>query len=580
MSIQLYDYQEKAKEAVLSHFEAHAEALIVMACGLGKTYLAAAILAELLIRLIDEISKSDKPERKPRTLVLCHNNEILEQSRISFHEVLGDSVTTGLFHGGEKDFEEVDILFASIQTMNVWKEAFLVDEFDVVIMDECHHVMASTYLPTVTYFKPKYHMGLTATPDRMDGLEIRDVFGQEVVNIPLSLALARSYLTLVEYHIKNGNLCKGELKKLVKDEFEEGKAISKRISTKQLNETIFIERRDEEIARIILEEDLQAIIFCERIEHAENFSQFIPGSETVHCEKTPRQNSDIIDRFRRKELQYILVVDKLNEGVDIPSAELIVFLRCTDSIPLFIQQLGRGLRKAKGKDKIKVFDFVSNADRLQFVSVFAREVKASCHDDLEQDVLQLSGDGFEFSFSEELQDMLQILESIVPVYISDVPELLAEYDPERNELPADQVFACTGKKLWWKCGKCGHEWQATGANRVYGTGCPACASKVVTATNNLTVTHPHLATEYMDGNELPVGQVIAGTNKKLWWKCSKCGHEWQAKGNTRSSGAGCPACAGQVATATNNLTVTHPHLATEYMDKNKLPVDQVIAGTN
>lgn len=157
------------------------------------------------------------------------------------------------------------------------------------------------------------------------------------------------------------------------------------------------------------------------------------------------------------------------------------------------------------------------------------------------------------------------------------PYLAAEYS-QRNVLSASEVLASTNRKLWWRCGRCGYEWSTKGNHRVQGSGCPACAGQVPTSTNNLSVTHQELAREYSERNVLPVDQVIAGTNKKLWWRCAK-GHEWQATGNDRVRGRGCPICSNQVVAATNSLPVTHPKLAAEYSDKNSLPAYQVIAGT-
>ena len=114
--------------------------------------------------------------------------------------------------------------------------------------------------------------------------------------------------------------------------------------------------------------------------------------------------------------------------------------------------------------------------------------------------------------------------------------------PPKNELPAEKFIFKTHKKLWWKCKECGYEWRTNCYHRAKGQGCPVCAGKVVTKNNNLTVTHPDLAKEYMPPpkNELPAEKVLVGTSKKLWWKCKECGYEWRAKGGMRKYGRGCP----------------------------------------
>ena len=204
--------------------------------------------------------------------------------------------------------------------------------------------------------------------------------------------------------------------------------------------------------------------------------------------------------------------------------------------------------------------------------------------------MHVKGKFFDFIFTREDLDIFEVIERVRQRRsVADMTHLAAEYmPPPKNLLPAEQVMSGTGKKLWWKCSKesCGHEWQVSGDKRVQGAGCPACANMVVMNKNNLAVTHPELAKEYMPPpkNLLPADQVVAGTNKKLWWKCLKedCGHEWLTSGNSRIRGTGCIACLGRAANKNKNLAVTHPELAKEYMPppKNLLPADQVVAGTN
>jgi DNA-directed RNA polymerase subunit RPC12/RpoP len=163
------------------------------------------------------------------------------------------------------------------------------------------------------------------------------------------------------------------------------------------------------------------------------------------------------------------------------------------------------------------------------------------------------------------------------------PDLAVEYS-DKNSLPATSILAGTNRKLWWKCSKpeCGHEWIASGDQRVLGSGCPACSNKVVTMKNNLAVKYPELAKEYSVWNTLPASKVMATTSSKVWWKCSRpeCGHEWLATCYDRvKSGHGCPACVHLVVTPRNNLAVTHPDLAKEYSPKNSLQANEVVAGT-
>jgi len=574
--VKLFDYQKVALGALVKWFHTHSIALVVMATGLGKS-IVAAFWAKYLIE-----------KKGMRGLFLCHDNFILEQNMAEFKKVMNGEGRFGVFHGKEKEYGEVDVLFASFQTFKDWRKAFFKDEFDFLIVDESHHSQAKTYKKVINYFKPKYLLGVTATPDRMDEKDIRDIFGDEVIDYSLEEAIGRGWLTNVIYHVISDNLNTKALKKIVADVLEKGK----KISIKQLNETIFIDKRDEEVASIIESYNpgfkKKTIIFCENIDHAENFSQFIPGSRTCHSKNSDKANRRVLNDFRDGKLTCVLSVDKFNEGIDVPNAEVIVFLRSTDSKRIFLQQFGRGLRKILGKENVIVLDFVANYERVAMVQQLGERIKKITGDlyDLTKEKLQVSGKAFSFNFTDLQLDVLEVIRKIqTKVYISDIPHLALEYS-EKNELPADQVIAGTAKKLWWKCSdpNCEHEWQFTGERRVSrGTGCPACAGRVATSKNNLTVTHPELAKEYSDKNKLQPNKVIAKTFEKLWWKCSdpNCEHEWRASGYDRAiNGTGCPGCAKRVATKKNNLAISHPDLAKEYSSKNELPVNKIIAGTN
>lgn len=568
--ITLYpEYQVPAYQRLVEHFKTNVAALLVMATGLGKTIVAA-------------FWAKREYKRNRKGLFLCHDTGILDQAQNEFRKVMGNAITFKSFFGNEKDWtaDQGDIVFATFQTLRE-TNPFFADEFDFVIVDESHHGQAPTYKEVINYFRPKKLLGITATPDREDMQDIREIFGDEVVDISLEEAVAMSWLSQVEYHILNDNLSYWKLKKIAKEVLEEGK----KISLKQLNETIFIEARDGETAKTIMEyagASKKTVIFCENIKHADNFQKFLPKSAVYHSKKSKDRNRQALQDFRDSNLQYILTVNKMNEGIDIPDAEIIVFLRCTDSKTIFFQQLGRGLRKIANKQKVVVLDFVANCERVAMVQNLACEIKKRVGNgfELTKDMLRISGNAFNFVFSDEQVDVLELIRKINhKLYVSDIPHLLVEYSP-KNESSADKIVAGTNKKIWWICQKCYHEWLASGAKRVIGGGCPACKKLVVTEKNNLTITNPDLAMEYSPKNEFPAEKVIAGTYKKIWWTCLKCDYEWSATGRDRVRGNGCPACAGQVATEKVNLTVTHPDLIKEYSPKNELPADKVLAGTD
>ena len=577
--MKLFSYQEKFLKVIQESFqeqilEPMARVLMVLATGLGKTIVAAFWAKEEL-----------KANPNQKILFLCHENNILNQTYRHFKKIIDGNTVMRKFYGKgkTKDFlaDNAQIVFSSFQTMaNAdWRYGFDRDHFDIIIVDESHHSQAETYKEVIEYFEVKKRFGMTATPDRMDLKDIRELFGPEVISCDLIEAILNDWLTPFEYHILNDNISTKKLKKILEGVLKK----KERVSVKQLNETIFIEKRDQEIVKKISDFNgnfqKKTIIFCENIDHIRVFKESLPEGLEFHSMNN--SNEENLQSFRDGKVNTILAVNKFNEGIDVPDVEVIVFLRGTDSNTIFFQQLGRGLRLFLGKERVMILDFVANIDRLLFVNSIIERVKREKGLDVSKRIFKIDGNNFDYVFEDnKLENVLEVIKCILAkTYISDIPHLFEEYS-EKNELPASQVLAGTHAKLWWECKTCQHEWQANGYSRSQGTGCPACAKQVVTDKNNLAVTHPHLVLEYSKRNELPADKVIAGTNKKLWWKCSVCEHEWQAGGNYRTTGVGCPACANRITTDKNNLAVKCPHLIKEYLDKNKLPESQVLAGTH
>ncbi len=349
-----YPYQREAVQTLLDNRAISDRALIVMASGLGKS---------VTMALFVQAHLTTHPSS--RILFLCHNNDILEHCRGEFRKVLDDHISIGLFHGGEKEFESVTVLFASLQTMRTWRTAFFPDEFDIVIVDEGHHGQAVGFRKTIGYFQPGYLIGVTATPDRMDGKDIRDLFGPEIFSLSLPDALAKGYLTRVEYRVVTDNTDRKEIQKLY-DEVV-GKGV--RVTIRDLNRRIFVRPRDARIVEIIRENrqrDEQTIIFCPSVEYANYLcATFFKHDGAPYHASLPREVATRNYRdFKSGVIRILLVVDKFNEGVNIPGAELIVFLRSTSSRTIWLQQLGRGLRKGAHKDAVTVLDFVANCQRI------------------------------------------------------------------------------------------------------------------------------------------------------------------------------------------------------------------------
>ncbi len=384
------------------------QAFIVLSPGLGKT----AIAAFDAIRFIENIPN-------PRVLYLCHQNEILNQAKNTFQYISGECENTfGFLNGIDKDFD-AKYLFASFQTMRESMNIFTPTQFDYIIVDEAHHTPADTYQPIVNYFKPKFKIGLTATPSRMDSRSVEKLFGGEpTFSLPLEDSLVLGLTSKIDY-------------KLMTDEIVDLGQIESpiRIKLKDLNKKIFVPKRDEYIAKIIINKtqgvkDPRAIIFCSSIKHAEQFQPLIPNSVTIHSKINPKIQEERIKLFREGKINTILTIDKFNEGIDVPQLNIVIFLRTTSSNTIFDQQLGRGSRLFPGKDKLLVLDFVANCERISMIyDLFQKiqeskeKMKARFLTPREEDLIIDFGN---FNFLEVSKDVVAMLKRIKTGYTKEI----------------------------------------------------------------------------------------------------------------------------------------------------------------
>ena len=274
--------------------------------------------------------------------------------------------------------------FATLQGMRNARAKFDPAYFDYVIVDEAHHAKAETFEDVIGYFTPKFKLGLTATPDRLDGRNIRELFGEAVYSKGLAEAIARGWLADVDYHI----VFDDAVKKILQGGFVPA-------TLKELRELFSVRPRNEAIAENILEErhrigldEAKTIVFCENIQHAEEMAELL-GGVTYHSSVDKDEKAAILHGFRGQGHQIICAVDMFNEGIDIPDARLVVFLRSTSSQTIFEQQLGRGLRRIPGKkEKVAVLDFVANIERIDMVKKLGDEMRRHA-----RQVDQIAGDG-------------------------------------------------------------------------------------------------------------------------------------------------------------------------------------------
>ena len=390
-------YQKAAVKAALTGLRARLKrALVVLATGLGKTLTAALIGKEF---------------RAKRILFLVHNNFILKHAIDEFHLVFDEETVMVTYNGMSKKngAKHADIVFATWQTMGNNLKRWKKNHFNLIVVDEAHHTEAVTYAPTVRYFiAPK--VGFTATWEREDDADIRDVFGPPVIEITLEEAIAKEWLPPIEYHlVMDESLDDGVLQKIVREIREE----HKRFTMAEVNRRLFIKKRDEEIARIIGDYTEKAVVFCASIPHAERMAKTLPVASAFHSKKSPDARRKILSHLRDGTLRQVTAVDAFNEGVDVPSIGLVAFGRVTSSRRIFLQQLGRGLRP--GKDKLIVLDFVGNLERIQMVLQMVDKIKGFSGNGnknggrIVQTPFEVSGAGFEFTFSNQIVDLMEVL---------------------------------------------------------------------------------------------------------------------------------------------------------------------------
>lgn len=336
---------EKSRE------EGFDKGLVVAATGIGKTYLAAFDSAKY-----------------NRVLFVAHREEIIKQAAQSFKNVR-NSDDIGFFYGNQKDTKN-SFIFALVQTLGkeqyLNEEYFSKDYFDYIIVDEFHHAVSSNYKKIIDYFTPKFLLGLTATPERLDS---KDVFAlcdyNMVYEVRLKDAISKGWLVPFRYY--------GIYDETVNYEdidYKNGK-----YDDKQLEEALMLNKRGEIILNHYLKyNSKRAMGFCTSRHHAEYMAKVfnennIPSAAVYSGEKGEysEDRNIALSKLTSGELKVIFSVDMFNEGLDVPAIDMVMFLRPTQSPTIFLQQLGRGLRKFKDKKYLNVLDFIGNYKKANLV---------------------------------------------------------------------------------------------------------------------------------------------------------------------------------------------------------------------
>ena len=316
------------------------KALVVSATGTGKTYLGAFAVKEY------------KPKK---FLYLVHREQIAKKALESFYRVIGGKKSDyGLLTGNKHDFDK-KYLFGTVQTVSQEQilEQLDPEEFDYILIDEAHRVAAPTYQKILNHFAPKFLLGMTATPERMDKQNIYEIFDYHLAyEIRLKDALNDQMLTPFHY--------------VGVEDYTVGNHVIS--ETSKLKDLVARKRVEYVLKQLdyygYCGEKAKGLVFCSRQEEARElaklFSQTGHPSRALTNEDSQKQRIEVTHQLENGELEYIFTVDLFNEGIDIPSLNQIVMLRNTQSSIVFIQQLGRGLRKFPGKDYVTVIDFLGN----------------------------------------------------------------------------------------------------------------------------------------------------------------------------------------------------------------------------
>lgn len=408
----LRPYQEDiANKVIRAYDEGNKKAFYIVATGLGKTVIAATIARNLWDRGCRKI------------LVLCHAIDLALQLEQGFWPQITKDVPTSVFFAGLPPRNTEGISFGLYQSLYGYLPGIEPRQFDAVIVDEAHHALAHGFRSCIEHLQPRFLVGMTATPWRGDGQSLASVFGEPVAKVSLVDGMAMGYLSKVDYRILCDNVDWDNMQSLSEQN----------LSIRDLNKRLFLPQRDEavieELKKAIQEvKNPRIAVFSPSIEHSNRFADMLSAAG-IPCSAL-LSNIDKAERRKRLlafaagEYQAVCAVDVMNEGIDIPDVNILVFLRATHSRRIFVQQLGRGLRLSEGKDKVIVLDFVSDIRRMAEMVEMNNEGKAK---GAEKEVIYLQ-EGF-VSFSDAR------VENFVNIWLEDVADLSGSDDEVKLTFP-------------------------------------------------------------------------------------------------------------------------------------------------
>lgn len=388
-------------------------ALVVSATGTGKTYLGAFAVREY---------------RPKKFLYLVHREQIAKKSLESFYKVIGGSREDyGLLTGNKHDFNK-KYLFGTIQTLSQDKVLAELDpkEFDYILIDEAHRVAAPTYQKILEHFTPKFLLGMTATPERMDKQNIYEVFDYHLAyEIRLKDALNEQMLTPFHY--------------VGVEDYTVGDEVI--TETSKLKDLVAEKRVDYVLKQLdyygYCGKKAKGLVFCSRQEEARKlanlFTQAGHPAQALTNEDSQKKRREVTKQLENGKLEYIFTVDLFNEGIDIPSLNQIVMLRNTQSSIIFIQQLGRGLRKFPEKDYVTVIDFLGNYKNNYLIPIALNGDKSRDKDQVvRESKLPQVIDVSTINFTEVASQ--RILDSLEKIKLDSMRELKKSYEDLKAKL--------------------------------------------------------------------------------------------------------------------------------------------------